>query len=185
MKLHYPLSLLIALALLAWTQKDTDYTQWASYLGGPDRNHYSTLNQITPENVKDLQVAWTYSLPDSGQMQANPIIVDGVLYGVSASVQAFALDAATGKEIWRFGDPLKNWASTSRGVSYAKGRILYTVGPNLWALDAKTGKPIDTFGDHGKVDLHTGLPAIAQQCAAFAPRRRSKQQGLVARYRRI
>jgi quinoprotein glucose dehydrogenase len=162
MKLHYPLSLLIALALLAWTQKDTDYTQWASYLGGPDRNHYSTLNQITPENVKDLQVAWTYSLPDSGQMQANPIIVDGVLYGVSASVQAFALDAATGKEIWRFGDPLKNGASTSRGVSYAKGRILYTVGPNLWALDAKTGKPIDTFGDKGKVDLHTGLPAIAQ-----------------------
>ncbi|MEY3646655.1 MAG: hypothetical protein RL127_1363, partial [Bacteroidota bacterium] len=162
MKLRLLLFLEIGLACMAWMQKDIDYTQWASYLGGPDRNHYSTLNQITPENVKDLQVAWTYSLPDSGQMQANPIIVDGVLYGVSASVQAFALDAATGKEIWRFGDPLKNWASTSRGVSYAKGRILYTVGPNLWALDAKTGKPIDTFGDHGKVDLHTGLPAIAQ-----------------------
>jgi quinoprotein glucose dehydrogenase len=72
------------------------------------------------------------------------------------------LDASTGKEIWQFGDPLKNWASTSRGVSYADGRILYTAGPNLWALDAQTGKPIDSFGDHGKVDLHTGLPAVAQ-----------------------
>ncbi len=162
MKLRILLALGVGLAFIAWTKKDTDYTQWSSYLGGSDRNHYSTLHQITPENVQDLQVAWTYALPDSGQMQANPIIVDGVLYGVSASVQAFALDAATGKEIWRFGDPLKNWASTSRGVSYAKGRILYTVGSNLWALDAKTGKPIESFGEQGKVDLHTGLPAIAQ-----------------------
>ena len=135
---------------------------WSEYLGGPDRNHYSPLTQINESNVKDLQVAWTYALPDSGQMQANPITVNGILYSVSASVQAFALDAATGKEIWRFGDPLKNWASTSRGLSFADGRILYTAGPNLWALDAKTGKPIETFGDHGKVDLHTGLPKIAQ-----------------------
>lgn len=162
MKLQLHHALIVGIVCLALTQKDTEYTQWSSYLGGSDRNHYSTLDQITPENVTKLQVAWTYSLPDSGQIQANPIIIDGVLYGVSASVQAFALDAATGKELWRFGDPLKNWASTSRGVSYAKGRILYTVGPNLWALDARTGKPIESFGNHGKVDLHTGLPAIAQ-----------------------
>lgn len=135
---------------------------WAEYLGGPDRNHYSPLTQINESNVKNLQVAWTYALPDSGQMQANPITVNGILYSVSASVQAFALDAATGKEIWRFGDPLKNWASTSRGLAYRDGRILYTAGPNLWALDAKNGKPIDTFGEHGKVDLYTGLPSKAQ-----------------------
>ena len=135
---------------------------WSEYLGGPDRNHFSPLTQINESNAKDLKVAWTYALPDSGQMQANPITVNGILYSVSASVQAFALDAATGKEIWRFGDPLKNWASTSRGLSYADGRLLYTAGPNLWALDAKTGKPFETFGDHGKVDLHTGLPKIAQ-----------------------
>lgn len=42
----------------------------------------------------------------------------GYCTGVTASVQAFALDAATGKEIWRFGSPLKNWASTSRGITY-------------------------------------------------------------------
>lgn len=147
-------------------QTDSDDVDWAEYLGGPDRNHYSKLIQINPENVNKLQIAWSYSTPDSGQIQVNPIIVGGVLYGVTSSVQAFALDAATGKEIWRFGDPLKNWASTSRGVTYWQEgndkRILYTVGPNLWALDAKTGKPIETFGDNGKTDLHTGLPEIAQ-----------------------
>ena len=139
---------------------------WSEYLGGPDRNHYSNLTQITPENVKNLQVAWTYAAPDTGQMQVNPIIVEGILYGVTSAVRAFALDASTGKEIWRFGDPLNTWHSTSRGVAYwAEGndkRILYTVGPFLYALNAKTGKPIESFGERGKVDLHTGLPDIAK-----------------------
>jgi quinoprotein glucose dehydrogenase len=158
----YILLIVLAFAIIAWRKQESENVDWVEYLGGPDRNHYSVLSQINPSNVQDLKIAWTYSLPDSGQMQANPIIINGILYSVSASVQAFALDAATGKEIWRFGDPLKNWASTSRGLAYAKDRILYTAGPNLWALDAKTGKPIESFGDHGKVDLHTGLPKIAQ-----------------------
>ena len=153
----------LALALLAFAFASSE--DWAEYLGGADRNHYSTLTQINPANVDQLKVAWEYNLPDSGQMQVNPIISKGILYGVSSTVQAFALDAATGKEIWRFGDPLKNWASTSRGVSYwtngIEKRILYTAGPNLWALDAETGKPIPSFGDQGKIDLHLGLPSIA------------------------
>ena len=154
---------LFLLSIVAFAFASSD--DWAEYLGGSDRNHYSTLTQINVTNVDQLKVAWEYNLPDSGQMQVNPLIVKGVLYGVSSTVQAFALDAATGKEIWRFGDPLKNWASTSRGVSYwtngIEKRILYTAGPNLWALDAETGKPISSFGDQGKIDLHMGLPPIA------------------------
>lgn len=146
--------------------ENDDYAEWNEYLGGPDRNHYSKLSQITPDNVKNLKVAWTYATPDSGQMQVNPIIVEGVLYGVTASVQAFALDASTGKELWRFGDKLNNYASTSRGVAYwSEGndkRILHTIGSYLYAIDAKTGKSITSFGDNGRVDLHTGLPEIAQ-----------------------
>jgi quinoprotein glucose dehydrogenase len=143
-----------------------DYTSWSEYLGGGDRNHYSELTQLTPENVKNLKIAWTYST-DSGQMQMSPIMVEGILYGVNARVQAFALDAATGKEIWKFTDTTKiSGMSTSRGVAYwAEGidkRILYTVGKYLFALDAKTGKPIETFGDNGKIDLHTGLPESAK-----------------------
>ncbi|MEM1124862.1 MAG: PQQ-binding-like beta-propeller repeat protein, partial [Bacteroidota bacterium] len=146
----------------------TNPNDWADYLGGPDRNHYSTLTQITPENVHQLKVAWTYETPKAGQMQINPVIVDGVLYGVTSTLQAFALDAATGEEFWMFGDTInKGYASTSRGVAYwEKGedkRILYTVGPNLWALDAKTGQPIESFADQGKLDLHTGLPEVAQK----------------------
>ena len=151
----------LAVIALAFSSSE----DWSAYLGGADRNHYSTLTQINPNNVDQIKVAWEYNLPDSGQMQVNPLIIKGVLYGVSSTVQAFALDAASGREIWRFGDPLKNWASTSRGVSYWTNgidkRILYTVGPNLWALDAESGKPILSFGNQGKIDLHVGLPPIA------------------------
>ncbi|RXK52145.1 pyrroloquinoline quinone-dependent dehydrogenase [Aquirufa rosea] len=156
-------TLLSAFNRLKIVSSDED---WPSYLGGNNRNHYSTLKQINLQNVHQLQVAWTYASGDSGQIQANPIIINGILYSVNASVQAFALDASTGKEIWRFGDPLKNWASTSRGVSYwsdgHESRILFTAGPNLWALDAKTGKPISSFGQGGKIDLHEGLPENAK-----------------------
>ena len=114
----------LVLGIVAWKSAELPNVDWSEYLGGADRNHYSELTQINASNAKDLKMAWTYALPDSGQMQANPLIIDGVLYSVSASVQAFALDAATGKEIWRFGDPLKNWASTSRGLSYTC--LLYT-----------------------------------------------------------
>ncbi len=157
---------IILFSLFACTADQPDYSQWTEYLGGPDRNHYSTLNQITPQNVTKLKLAWSYEAPDSGQMQMSPIIVDGVLFGVTATVQAFALDAATGKEIWRFGDPLKVWHSTSRGVAYWENgddkRILYTIGPKLYALNAKTGKPIEAFGDKGSIDLHEGLPKSAR-----------------------
>lgn len=166
MKFQFGICLLFLLSLLACKTDQTDYTQWSEYLGGPDRNHYSSLTQINPENVAQLKLAWSYAAPDSGQMQMSPIIVDGVLYGVTATVQAFALDAATGKEIWRFGDPLKVWHSTSRGVAYWENgddkRILYTIGPRLYALNAKTGKPIETFGEQGTVDLHEGLPESAR-----------------------
>ena len=137
------------------------HLEWSEYLGGSDRNHYSQLNEITPENVQDLEIAWSYKAPDSGQMQMNPIIANNLVYGVTATVQIFALNAETGEEVWRFGDPLKAWHSTSRGVSYWENgedkRILGTIGPNLYALNALTGEPIPSFGKEGIVDLHTGF----------------------------
>lgn len=146
--------------------QNTPSREWPEYLGGPDRNHYSPLTQINKENVKNLKVAWTYSMPDSGQTQVNPIVVDGVLYGVTATVQAFALDAATGKQRWIFGDKSKNGSNTSRGLTYWSDgddkRILHAMGAYLYALDARTGKVIESFGDNGRIDLHKGLPEIAQ-----------------------
>jgi quinoprotein glucose dehydrogenase len=157
---------LFAIVGAAFFQDGNPTSNWAEYLGGADRNHYSELTQITPENVTNLEIAWTYETPQEGQMQVNPLIIDGVLYGVTSSVQAFALDAATGKELWRFGDPLNAWHSTSRGVSYWQNgsdkRIFHSMGSFLWAIDASTGKPIESFGESGKIDMHQGLPANSQ-----------------------
>ena len=143
------------------------YTTWSSYLGDPGRSHYSTLSEFTKENVKDLKVAWTYEAADWGQMQMNPLVVDSMLYGVTAALRVVALNAKTGKEIWQFGDSIQVWHSTSRGVSYWEEgddkRILCTRGPHLFALDALTGKPISTFGDNGKIDLRSGMPESARE----------------------
>ncbi len=141
--------------------------EWREYLGGPDRNHYSPLTQINAGNVSRLKVAWEYHTRDSGQVQCNPIIVNGILYGMTASTQPFAVDAATGREIWRRRDTTgANGLSTSRGVTYwERGedkRILFTNGPWLYALDARTGKPISGFGTGGRTSLKAGLGAGAQ-----------------------
>jgi quinoprotein glucose dehydrogenase len=142
-----------------------EYKTWASYLGDSGRSHYSTLSQITKENVKNLKVAWSYKSPDFGQMQMNPIVVDSMLYGVTAAMRIVALHAATGEEIWQFGDSVKVWHSTSRGVSYWEKeddkRILVTRGPDLFALNAITGNPISTFGKNGKIDMRSGMPKSA------------------------
>ncbi len=141
------------------------YTTWSTYLGDPGRSHYSTLSEITKENINQLKVAWTYEAQDWGQMQMNPIIVDSILYGVTAALRLVALKADTGKELWQFGDSVKVWHSTSRGVSYWEKdndkRILCTRGANLYALNALTGEPISSFGDNGSIDLRSGMPKSA------------------------
>ena len=170
---HLPISLCfiyftleIILTSCSSPQSGPSTVDWPSYLGGSDRNHYSELTQITADNVDQLEIVWTYETPSAGQMQINPLVIDGVLYGVTPTLQAFALDAATGQELWLFGDTLRHWASTSRGVSYWSDgddqRIFYTIGSVLWCLDAKTGEPIQEFGNNGQLDLHKGLPEIAQ-----------------------
>ena len=93
--------------------------EWKEYLGGPERNHYSPLEQLTKENVSKLKIAWEYHTQDSGQIQCNPIIVNGVLYGMTATTRPFALDAATGKEIWRVAKDTVDSYSTSRFAGFA------------------------------------------------------------------
>jgi quinoprotein glucose dehydrogenase len=97
--------------------------EWSEYLGGADRNHYSSLDQINKDNVHRLKKIWEFHTADtSGQMQCNPIMADGLLYGTTASIEVFALDPSTGKEVWRFQDASnRKWYSTNRGVSFWKG----------------------------------------------------------------
>jgi len=146
---------------------DKRYTTWSSYLGDSGRSHFTTLNQITPQNVSQLEVVWRYEAPDWGQMQMNPLVVDSLVYGVTAALRVVALHAETGNELWQFGDSVQVWHSTSRGVSYwEKGndkRILCTRGADLYALDALTGIPIPSFGIDGKIDMRSGMPKSAKE----------------------
>ncbi|MCP3927867.1 MAG: PQQ-binding-like beta-propeller repeat protein [Bacteroidetes bacterium] len=160
----------IFLILGCSSEKEESYTNWAGYLGGPGTNQYSELTQIDTSNVSKLKVAWTYHSGDAdslnrSQIQCNPLIVDGILYGTSPQLKLFALDAATGEELWVF-DPFENNFQTfgmgvNRGVCYWENegdkRILYTAGPFIWAVNAETGISISDFGEDGKVDLHKGL----------------------------
>jgi quinoprotein glucose dehydrogenase len=145
------------------------YATWSSYLGDKSVSHYSSLNQIDTMNVQRLKVAWVYhtgdaDIGDHSQIECNPIIVGGTLYGTSPLVKLFAIDGATGKQKWIF-DPFSGTSSgqvnASRGVTYwSEGddqRIFFTAGSFLYAVDAKTGKLIPSFGDLGKIDLHDGL----------------------------
>jgi len=144
--------------------------EWRTYQGDPGRNQYSTLDQINRENVDHLEVVWIYQTGDQreddrSQIQCNPIVVDGVLYATSPRLKVFALEAATGKELWSF-EPFQGGAysdslGVNRGVVYWEAgddrRIMYTAGQYLFALRAASGELIEDFGTQGKVDLRVGL----------------------------
>ncbi len=157
---------LIPLLLAATTlqaQTTGRSADWPVYGGNEDHTHYSTLSQISPANVKQLKVAWTFETKDEftgSEMQANPIVIDGVMYATTPKLHVIALNAATGAPIWRF-DPNNGAAPTSRirhrGVVVTGDRVIFNYRNRLYALDRKTGRPIKTFGDSGWVDLRQGL----------------------------
>lgn len=148
--------------------KKEDGTSWMSYKADEKSSSYSPLDEINISNVGQLQHVWTFHADDvpGGEdpvtSQSNPIIVEGVMYANSAKQSVYAIDAASGEEIWEFkalaeGEP----SAASRGVTYwEKGddkRILYSAGNFLLAIDATTGDLISSFGDGGKVNLNVGV----------------------------
>src|SRR5438094_10670342 len=91
-KVRYPLS----------KSQQEAYKEWKVYGGGGENIKYSALDQIDTGNIKNLQVAWVYSSGEASStnrtdMKVNPLIVDGVLYGLNPQLRLFAVDAATGK----------------------------------------------------------------------------------------
>ncbi len=148
---------------------------WPVYGGNTDHTHYSTLGQITPANVGTLQVAWTYDTHDAfkgSEMQANPVVVDGVLYATTPKMHVFALEAATGRELWRF-DPNNGQPPASRfrhrGVVVTGDRVLFNYRYKLFAISRTTGRPMPGFGgDSGWVDLREGLGRPAKEISVSA-----------------
>lgn len=169
--IRLPLALIVfqTLVLLSGCEPgDNNERTWSVYKADANSSSYSPLDQITTANVSQLQPAWTFKITDQkagdrpATSQCNPIIVDGVMYAVSAKVWAYAINASTGEQIWSF-DPFNgaDGGGPSRGLTYWEGgddkRILFAGGDKLFALDARTGKPIEQFGENGKVDLNVGV----------------------------
>ena len=138
-------------------------TNWPAYGGSPEGTRYSPLKQINKANVAQLKEAWRYDTADgAGASQTQPIMVDGVLYGITPKHKTVAIDATTGKRLWQFDSGMEG-NSPNRGLVYwsdAQGknrRIFAGVRSYLYALDATTGKPIPEFGNAGRIDLRQGL----------------------------
>lgn len=148
-------------------------TDWSNYLADGAASHHSPLTQINRDNVAQLELAWRYSSEtidaDAGtQIQTNPLIIGGVLYGSSPNLKIFALDAASGEELWRFDTPREHsfLPNPNRGLSYwwnektSKARILFSADYYLYSINAQTGKLDRAFGDKGRVDLRLDYPGL-------------------------
>ena len=157
-------------------------TDWPAYGATPGGSHFSRANQITPENVRHLELAWEHRSGDireanispdqfisQSSLQVTPIMIEDRLYYCSPFNKVFALDAESGEELWvfdsevdRFADFLPNcrgvssWQSGEEG--FCEHRIVVgTLDARLIALDAETGKRCPDFGDNGEVDVSHGL----------------------------
>jgi quinohemoprotein ethanol dehydrogenase len=129
--------------------------EWLTYGGNYAETRYSLLRQIDASNVDRLGLAWTYVVGNGGgNQEATPLFSNGVLYGITNWSIAFAVDAKTGQELWRF-DPNVDRAFAAqatnggvccgilnRGLALYEGKVIVPVlDRRLIALDAATGKP--------------------------------------------
>jgi len=134
------------------------YTTWQSYAGGAHSSQYSALDQINKRNVAKLEVAWSF--PITGNSIFNPVVIDGVMYAPVGGGALAAIDAATGKEIWR-----KEGAAPSgaRGMNYWESpdrsdrRFIYLQRGDVIAVNARDGELITSFGTNGRVDLRDAM----------------------------
>jgi quinoprotein glucose dehydrogenase len=163
----------VVVLLAIYLQSAPRNVEWTMH-GGADNIRYSPLTQINRDNVTKLQVAWTYDSHDAfkgSEMQSNPVVVGGVLYATTPTLKVIALNAATGKELWKF-DPSGGAASRARfrhrGVTVHDDRVFVTYRNWLYALDRTTGKPIEAFGAAGRVDLREGLGMPPERASVSA-----------------
>jgi quinoprotein glucose dehydrogenase len=168
--------------------------EWTAYGLDALGSRFSRLAQITRENVKGLQLAWTYRTGDTThtrqpvKFEATPLMVDGTLYLSTPFARVIALDPETGREKWTFDphtDRGMNWGDwANRGVSTwldakapagsACRRRIYvgTIDARIFALDARTGTVCKGFGENGVVSLKHGLrnaPAYKEEYELTSP----------------
>jgi quinoprotein glucose dehydrogenase len=144
--------------------------EWRAYAGDNGSTRYAPLDQITRDNIKDLQVAWSWKFDNfgGGTSETTPLMANGVLYfTVGPRRNVVAVNPGTGETLWTWrtdeGERFeKAPRKVGRGVAYwtdgTNARIItVTPGFQLFALDAKTGIPVRDFGNGGSVDLFKQL----------------------------
>ncbi|MEM7080451.1 MAG: PQQ-binding-like beta-propeller repeat protein [Pseudomonadota bacterium] len=151
--------LLVALAGCDRPGEPADpYAAWRSYAGTTDSAQFSSLTHIDKGNVGELIEVWRYPTGDANH-RGTPLVIDGVMYVIAYNGVA-ALDAATGRELWRAPDTAAPYV---RGMAFwadAEGgnrRLLVTHEHHLRALSVLDGSAITSFGDNGRIDLRANL----------------------------
>ena len=133
---------------------------WPSYGGDDAKTRHSALTQINRQNVAGLELAWQYDTREKGDTQTQPLVIGRTLFGYTPSHKTFAVDAATGKQLWQFDSGMAG-TGANRGLMYwadgESARIFAAVDNFVYALDAATGKPIAAFGNGGRIDLRENL----------------------------
>lgn len=148
-----------------------DAANWLTYGRTYDEQRFSPLKQINTDTVGQLKLAWHHDLDAAHRVQeSTPLIVDGVMYVTSAWSKVFALDPATGRQIWMFDPQVPGTAGVrgccdvpNRGVAFWKGKVyLGTFDGRLIALDAASGKPVWSVQttDPSKSYTITGAPRV-------------------------
>jgi quinoprotein glucose dehydrogenase len=151
--------------------------EWSSVGGDPGNAKYSSLTEINPDTVQRLKEAWRWNHGEAarddyktvpGNFETTPLMVNGMLYVTTPYNNVAALDAATGKEIWRFdGEAYKLGQIPGTGFKHrgaavwrdgARVRVFLNSRTKLYALDGTTGKPVPSFGNRGWVSLTRGFP---------------------------
>jgi len=146
-------------------------TGWPVYGGNAEGQRYSALRQLDPSNVGQLRQVWRFDAGTQGGLQTNPLVIGRTLFGYTSDQAAFALDAATGKLLWRF-ETGQTSGQPARGMSWWEGagkpRLFVSNVNFLYALDPATGRPITSFGSKGRIDLREDLGRDAGRNAVFA-----------------
>lgn len=143
----------LLIASVASTAAESSSSDWPSQNLNIHNSRYSTLEQINTANVSQLEMQWSFAPgPRDDISQVTPLVVDGVMY-LHSRATMFALDAATGDELWR--RPLDSGPANGpvRGSTYAEGRIYAYRGADLYAFDASNGDAVASFGDLGMLKV--------------------------------
>ncbi|MCB1644516.1 MAG: membrane-bound PQQ-dependent dehydrogenase, glucose/quinate/shikimate family [Pseudomonadales bacterium] len=178
--LTQPLATLRSVSASVQDSEAEPRADWSTYGGSPMGTRFSPATQLTPDNVGDLQLAWTYRTGLGGTFKNTPLMVDDSLYLCGGGNEIISLDAESGQENWRFDAGVSEatkslipyFTTTCRGVSYHRAppeyqgecpeRILMgTVDARLLAVDARTGQACTSFGDNGAVDLTAHLGPVS------------------------